>query len=160
MDFNNTNNQNQNQYNNPYPGNNPYQNNNPYGSPFPNQPGYTPPQKSPADGMITAAMILGVTSIVSAFMMTVYFPFILGGISIIMALLSKGHEQKMVSKAKMGIVCSIVGIVLNIIIVIGSVYIVFSSEATFQQFDRLYESIYGESFSDTYEELTGNEFIY
>ena len=160
MDFNNTNNQNQNQNNNPYPGNNPYPNNNPYGSPFPNQPGYTPPRKTPADGMITASVVLGVAAIVSAFMMTVYFPFILGGISIILALLSKGQEQKMASKARMGIICSIVGLVLNVIIVVGSVCFVFANKEAYQQFDQMYEYIYGESFSDTYEKLTGQEFIY
>ena len=110
--------------------------------------------------MITASMILGIAAIVSAFMMTVYFPFILGGISIIMALLSKGHEQKMASKAKTGVVCSIIGLVLNVIIVVSSVYTVFSNETAYRQFDQMYEYIYGESFSDTYEKLTGQEFIY
>lgn len=124
------------------------------------QPQYTPPQKSPADGMITAAMVLGISAIVSAFMMTVYFPFILGGISIVMALLSKGHEPKMVPKAKLGIICSVIGLVLNFVIVGSSVYTIISDEATFRQFDKMYEYIYGESFSDAYEELTGNEFIY
>lgn len=152
MDF--YNNNNQNQHNNPYPGNQPYN------SSFPNQPGYVPPRKSPADGMITAAMVLGIAAIVSAVMMTVYFPFVLGGISIIMALLSKGHEPKMVPKAKIGIICSIIGLVLNVTIIVGSIYTVFSNEAAYQQFDQMYEYFYGESFSDTYEELTGNEFIY
>ncbi len=144
MDFNNTNNQ----------------NHNPYGSPFPNQPQYVPSQKSPADGLISAAMILGISAIVSAFMMTVYFPFVLGSISIILALLSKGHGNKLADKARTGIICSTVAIVLNIFIVVGSLYTVFSSKENFQQFDYLYEQIYGESFSDMYEELTGEEFFY
>lgn len=150
MDFNNMNNQN--------PNYNPNQNTNPYQAPFPNQPQSTPVRKSPADGLINAAMVLGISAIVSALMLTVYFPFILGSLSIILALLSKGYEQKIAARAKVGIVCSIVGLVFNFIIVGASVHMVISNPTVFQQFDEMYESIYGESFSDVYEELTGEEF--
>lgn len=151
MDFNNMNNQNQNF--------NPNPNTNPYGAPFPNQPQYPPVRKSPAEGLINAAMVLGITAIVSAFFLTIYFPFILGSISIIMALLSKGQELKMASKAKVGIVCSIIGLVFNLVIVSCSMYTIFNNKQIFQQFDALYEQIYGESFSDTYKELTGEDFF-
>lgn len=124
-----------------------------------NQPNqyYVPVEKSPTDALSTAAFILGILAIISAFMMTVYFPFILGSISIILALLSKGYKNKMVNKAVVGIVCSIVGIVLNIFIIGKSIYFVFTNEQAFAYFDSMYEEMYGESFSDMYQEMTGQE---
>lgn len=143
MDFNNT------------PQNNiPNQNGNPYG----NSPYNPPVPKSPAEGMATAAMVLGIAAIVSAALMTVYFPFILGGISIILAILSKGYGEQIVAKAKVGIACAIVGIAVNLFIVIGSLYTVFSNPTIFHQFDTMYEQFYGEPFTDVYKELTGEDF--
>ena len=40
-----------------------------------------PVRQSPADGLMTASMALGIAAILTAVMATVYFPFILGGIS-------------------------------------------------------------------------------
>lgn len=152
MDFNNNV---PNQNGNPYTNNNiPSQNRNPYGS----APSYPPIQKSPADGLITAAMVLGIAAIISAVLMTVYFPFILGGIAIILAILSKGYGNKMHSKAKTGIICAIIGITFNLFIVIGSLYTVFSNPTVFREFDAIYEQFYGESFTDMYKELTGEDF--
>lgn len=165
----------QNQSNNPYgapnspqnqnlnsygmPNNAQNQNVNPYGSPngtpYNN---YQPVQKSPADGLITATLALGIATIVSAILGTVYFPFILGGICIVLALLSKGYDEKMSSKPKIGIICSVVGLVLNVLVVSTSVYKVFTDEQTFNQFDRIYEQMYGESFRDMYKDATGQDF--
>lgn len=155
MDFNNTNQQNQNSNQN----NN--QNGNPYGNPFPGQqpnPYYVPVEKSPTDALATAAMILGILAVLSAIMSTVYPPFIFGGISIVLALLSKGYKDKMSGKAKTGIVCAIVGLVMNIWIVGSVYYILFTNEDAFNYFDSVYEQMYGDSFSDMYEEITGEEF--
>lgn len=136
------------------------QNPNPYGSPngmpYPNS--YQSVQKSPADGLITATLALGIATIVSAILGTVYFPFILGGICIMLALLSKGYDEKMSSKPKIGIICSVVGLVLNILVVGTSVYKVFTDEQTFNQFDQVYERMYGESFRDMYKDATGQDF--
>ncbi len=151
---------NQNRNINPYgmPGSS--QNRNPYqipnAAPYPNH--YQPIQKSPADGLVTASMILGITSIITAFMGTVYFPFILGGTSIVLALLSKVGEEKMVSKSKTGVICAIIGLILNVVIVSASVHKVFTDEETFNQFDRVYEQMYGSSFRDMYKEATGQDF--
>ena len=136
MDYNNWNQQNQNQNNQPYP----------------------PARKAPGNGLMGASFVLGIAAIVSAIMMTVYLPFILGGISIVLALLSKGYENKMAGSAKAGIVCAVVGLVLNVLVVSVSLYTVFTDARVFRQFDSMYEQFYGDSFSDTYKELTGKEF--
>jgi len=161
MDYNNWNQQNQNpnqQYNQNYNQNpNVNQGGNPYNNPYPN-PSYPRAGKTPANGLVSAAFILGIAAIVSAFMMTVYFPFILGGISIVLALLSKGYGNKMAGSAKAGIICSIIGLVVNILIVSVSFHTLFTDKRVFQQFDSLYEQIYGDSFTDTYKEMTGKDF--
>lgn len=159
MDYNNWNQQNQqNQQNQNYQ-NHPYnQNPNPGGNPYNNPYPYPYSRKAPANGLVNAAFILGIAAIVSAIMMTVYFPFILGGISIILALLSKGYEDKMAGPAKTGIVCSIIGLVLNILIVSISLHTLFTDARAFQQFDNMYEQIYGDSFTDKYKEMTGEDF--
>lgn len=143
----------------PYQNGMPSQNQMPYQNNTPN-PYYAPAPKAPASGLRTASFILGIAAIVSTVMMTVYFPFIFGGLSIVLALLSKGYEQKMSSQAKTGVICSLIGLVLNCLIVGGSLYTVFSNEEVFEQFDQMYEQIYGESFSDMYEEITGEDFYY
>lgn len=145
MDYNNQNNQ---------------QDGNPYGTPQQMPPNSYYKPRRPSNGLVTAAFALGIAAIVSAVMMTVYFPFILGGISIVLALLSKGYEKKMAGPAKIGIVCSIVGLILDLFIVGGSTYFVFTNEAAYNQFNSMYESIYGESFSDMYKEITGEEFYF
>ena len=151
-----------NQGSNPYgaPGRAQNQNPTPYGAPngtpYPNY--YQPVQKSPADNLTTASMVLGIAAIVSAILGTVYFPFILGGISIVFALLSKIGDEKMVSKSKTGVICAVIGLVLNLFIVSTSVYRVFTDERTFNQFDRVYEQMYGESFRDMYKDVTGQDF--
>ncbi len=149
-------------------GNNPYgmqnnpqgQNSNPYRNPneTPYPDYYQPVRQSPADGLMTASMALGIAAILTAVMATVYFPFILGGISIILALLSKGYDEKMASRSKIGVACAIVGLVLNVFIVSISIHKVFTDESTFYQFDRIYEQMYGESFRDMYRKTTGQDF--
>ena len=151
-------NQGSNPYTTPNRGQNP--NNTPYGmpngTPYPNY--YQPVQKSPADNLVTASLALGIATIVSAILGTVYFPFILGGISIVFALLSKIGDEKMVSKSRTGVICAIIGLVLNLFIVSTSIYRVFTDERTFNQFDRIYEQVYGESFRDMYKDVTGQDF--
>ncbi len=117
-----------------------------------------PVKKTPADSLISMSYLFGICAILSAVTMTIYFPFILGGISIIFALLSKGMEKNLAKKAKIGIACSIVGLVLNVCIVVGSVYTVLTNEEMFNQFNTMYEQIYGESFTDMYEDAYGTEF--
>lgn len=113
------------------------------------------PQKDLHDSFSNAAMILGALSIVTGIMMTVYPPLVLGGLAILIALLSRGNEPVLRSKAKIGILCGIAGLILDIAIIAGSVYLVFSNAEYKEQFDTLYEQLYGETFEDTIEENWG-----
>lgn len=147
-------------YNNQGP--NPPQNNgnggNLYPNDYPGTPGYAPRPVNPAQNLITASLVLGISAVFSAFMMTVYLPFILGGISIILAILSKGSGPAVSGRAKAGIACSIGAILLNVMIVGWSTFTVFNNPDVYRQFNSMYEQLYGESFEDMYRELTGREF--
>lgn len=100
-----------------------YNQNNPY-----QQQNYNPDSQSrsirnPGQTLATVSMILGILSIFTVF--GVYPPFICGSIAIVLAILSKGYGQKMLSIAKAGIitaasgmaiVCMVFGLVISITI--------------------------------------------
>ena len=81
--------------------------------------------RNPGMAMATASLLLGLASFFT--IMTVILPFICGGLAILFALLSKGYGKKLLTQAKIGIICGI-----------G------------QQYDELIEDTYGESTEDIY----------
>jgi len=137
------------------------QNQTPYGAPNPygNQYSYVPPQIKRANSMAVAAMSMGIVSLILAFTCTLYPTLVFGGVAIILALLSKGNEPKMHSNAKTGIIMATIGLVFNIVIVFASIMLIFSPMAVpeyKEEFNHMYEQLYGESFDDTMKEITGD----
>ncbi len=126
------------------PGQMPGGTNNMYGAYRYNEPG---------SGMANAAMVLGIISIVSSITFTVYPPFILGGIAIVLALLSKGRSPKLLSKAKTGIICAIAGLVLNTIIVTASITLLFTNPDVRDQVNKTFEKQYGMTFDEMWKEM-------
>lgn len=104
-------------------------------------------------GMANAAMILGIIAIVSSITFTIYPPFILGGIAIVLALLSKGRRPKLLSKAKTGIICATTGLILNTIIVTASITLLFTNPDVRNQVNETFEKQYGMSFDEMWKEL-------
>lgn len=96
-----------------------------------------------------AAKILGIIALISVFTFTVYPAMILGALAIILAILSKGIEKGMHNNAKMGVITGIIALVMNVFIIGSSFYMIFTQPELRQQFNEMYESIYGESFNDT-----------
>ncbi len=161
-----------NSYNNGYPYNN-YNNRSPYnynnGNPYNNgnaynynayQQSYVITQKG--DTLATASMVTGIIAVVSPMLIIVfpfalYFPFIFGGISIILALLSKGAAAKMISKAKSGIICATIGLVCNIALICTSFYLVFNNAEFRQSFDDAFIEMYGMTFEEVMEEIMEGE---
>lgn len=145
MDFNQNNTQNQPPYGTP----NPY--GNPYRAPV--------PVIDRANSMAMAAMTLGILSLILAFTCTLYPTMLCGGLAIILALLSKGTDARMHSNAKTGIIMAIIGLVFNVMILFASLMLIFSPMAVpeyREEFNHMYEQIYGESFDDTLKEITGD----
>ena len=104
-----------NPYQNPYQNNNqnsdqnPYQNNNQNGSQNPYGSAYRK-QRQPGDQLSSAALVLGIIALISAFTFTVYPCLILGSLSIILALLSRGSQKKLLGQSRTAVVFAIIGL--------------------------------------------------
>lgn len=144
MDFNNNGTQNN-------PNQNPYNANRPMGnSPYGYR--YSPPYIMPGQKLANAAMVLGIISILSTILMTIYIPLILGSIAIILAILSKGSKSRMAGQAMTGLICGAGGLVMNLCILITTLSFIFSHPEILQDaartYDAQFEQIYGESTED------------
>lgn len=102
------------------------------------------------NGFATASLVLGICAFVSVFTMTVLPPVILGSLSLILGLLSRGSQKKMHSNALAGVIVSASALVINLAICIFSFYTVFSNpEATKEYWNMV---------NQTYEQVTGMSF--
>ncbi len=145
---------------NPYNNYNPYNNTNPYPNPYYNGNPYgyigakiLSPQKNKGEGMATAAMILGIISLISLLLLHFYMPFLLGGVGIILAVLSKGKAKKMLGKARAGLICCITGLALDVTICVFSVYLVFALPDIMPEMVDEVNKMCEEQYGMTYEEL-------
>ena len=75
-----------------------------------------------ADALATASFVFGVVSLVSTFCCC---PFVFSALGIILALISKGGEKVLRSKAKTGLVFSCIGMVVSIVIIVFTVALPF-----------------------------------
>lgn len=102
------------------------------------------------NGFATASMVLGILAFISVFTMTVFPPLILGGLSIILGLLSRGSERKPGGNALIGIIVSTCALIINLSLCVTSFYAVFSNpEMTKEYFHTI---------SEAYEQMTGIPF--
>ncbi|MCM1388250.1 MAG: hypothetical protein NC231_13060 [Bacillus sp. (in: Bacteria)] len=141
-------------YRNPYPyGSNPAPNGYPNMDPYYNRSAYRLPSPEPGSSLANAAMVLGIIAIASCFTFTVYPPFILGSIAIVLALLSKGRRPKFFSKAKTGIICAASGFIINTALVVCAM-VLLSTDSDFRnEVNRTFEEQYGISFDEVIEEI-------
>lgn len=109
-------------------------------------PDYTPHTPPKGNGMAIAALICGIISLTG--LLCLLPSFICGGIAVTLALLSKGKEEKMQSTAKAGLTLGTIGIVLAVGIMASSVYTVFSNPDLMEQYEIIYEQMYGSDFED------------
>lgn len=75
--------------------------------------------------------------------------FILGGISIVLALLSKGRSRKTGTTARIGIICASIGLVFNCFMLAAGIRMLYTHPEIMEQADQIIEEQYGM----TYEEL-------
>lgn len=136
------------------PGNgyNPYNPYNPYGAPL--RPA---PMKSKGDGMATASMILGIITLASMLILQFTIPFVLGGIGIVLAILSRGSAKHLAGKAKAGLICCIVGLSLDIVLIVSAVCLVLAlphlPKEYQEEVNKACEEQYGVSYDEMMEEF-------
>lgn len=113
-----------------------------------------------ADRLATAALVLGIISLVSTLCCC---PFVFSALGIVLALLSKGAEKMLRPRAKTGLILSIVGMCVSVILVVFSVALPFFMYKTnpmfrerlneemknsLEQDEALFRSIYGDEVYD------------
>ena len=112
------------------------------------------PLRHKANSMATAANILGIATIVTTIMCTVYLPFITGGLAILFAILSKGSARQMSRPAKTGVTAGIIGLAMNILL-IAMVWIVYTTNPEIhQQVNDIFEQRYGITIDEMIDELS------
>lgn len=99
------------------------------------------------------AKSLGAFSIFCAVFSVFFGSFICGGLAIVLAILSKGYNTKMEKNAKIGIVTGIIGVVLQISVLGFSIYNVIHVPEFREQFNSIYEQMYGEPVDDSINEM-------
>lgn len=99
------------------------------------------------------ARSLGVFSIFCAVFSIFFGSFICGGLAIVLAILSKGYDTKMEKNAVIGLFAGIIGIVLQISTLAFSVYNVIHVPEFREQFNSLYEQMYGEPVDESINEM-------
>lgn len=99
-------------------------------------------QQPPKNSLATASMILGIISLVTLF--CVYPAFILGGIAIPLAILSRGKEHSLSSQARTGMITASIGVVASIAVLIGIVVMMMNNSDFLQLFQNASEGIYEE----------------
>ena len=111
-----------------------------------------PTDSRPTNQFAVASLAMGILTIVTTVLCTVFLPFLFSGLSIIFAVLSKGRNKNMEINARTGIITSLIGFFLNIIIVAGSFNLVFTVPEYKEQLNQVYEQVYGESFDEVWKD--------
>jgi len=109
------------------------------------------PQEEPSNGMATIAMVLGILALISVIF--IYPAIILGSLSIILALLSRGKSLKMHGHAKIGVITSSIG--MGTVVLLFSVVFILMFGKT-----DAFESIYGMSYQEMMEQMENGTLDY
>ncbi len=109
---------------------------------------------NPRVAMATTASVMGLISI--ALLLSVYFAIILGGIAIVMAILSRSAEGKFLPQAKRGLIFGSIGLIGGYFIMVQAMVSVFTDAETRAMVNQYTESISGESFDEMLIEIQKN----
>ena len=101
--------------------------------------------------MATVALVTGLIAIPLCFVMNIGI--VLGGVAVILGILSKGSEKKLLPQAKRGIIYGTIGIVLGYIVFVSSMHTILTDPTYRQQLNQMSEQMNGQSFDDLLKEL-------
>ena len=110
---------------------------------------YPPLSRSSGDALAMAAMIMGILAAIMCATLTFYPTFVFGSIGIVLALLSRGRAPKPDTKARIGLVCAVAGIVFNCFVMVATLKAVYTNPQILQEANELIKERYGM----TYEEM-------
>lgn len=101
--------------------------------------------------LATFAMFVGLLGI--PFCIFAYTGIIMGGVAVVLALLSKGTAAKLLPQAKRAIIFGSVAIVIGYAVLIGSFHTVLTDPEARRQVNIMSERMNGESFDDMLKDL-------
>lgn len=107
----------------------------------------------PRNGMATAASVLGLATIVTTILLTVYVPFITGSLAILFALLSKGAGRRMNPSAVSGVTSAVIGLVTNVVLIVSVITLYITNPVIHEQANRLFEQRYGVTIDEMWDEI-------
>ncbi|WP_026517622.1 DUF4190 domain-containing protein [Butyrivibrio sp. MC2021] len=103
--------------------------------------------------LANVAMVAGLLSVPFCFFG--YIGIVLGGVAIMMAILSKGMAKKLLPQAKKGIFYGTLGIIVGYAVIISSFHMVMTNPEMRKEVNTFSEQLYGVSFDETLQELMG-----
>lgn len=115
---------------------------------------YQPMQQKSINWFETFSMVFSVAAILTC--TCFYGSFIFGALAILFALLSRGGQMKMSSKAKFGLILGIVAIILTTVVTVGSFAWALNEYGSMEGIIQEYCNIYGLD----YEEFTNELYQY
>lgn len=108
-------------------------------------------QLNPRVSLATAASIIGLIS--AALLLSVYAAILLGGIAIVLALLSRDTAGKLLPQAKRAIIFGSIGIVGGYFLMANAMIAVFTDAETRSMVNQYSEAISGVSFDDMLKDI-------
>ena len=98
-----------------------------------------------------ASIVLAIGALISfAFF---YGAYIMGALAILFALLSRGEQMKLSSKAKFALIAGIIAIILTTVVTVGAVYIAIEEFGSIENALRAYSEMYGIDFEQEFAPL-------
>ena len=101
--------------------------------------------------MATVALVTGLIAIPLSFVMNIGV--VLGGVAVVLAILSRGSQKKFLPQAKRGIIYGTIGIVLGYVVFVSSLHTVLTDPAYRQQLNQMSEQMNGQTFDELLQEL-------
>jgi len=108
--------------------------------------------------MDKASKICGIIAVASLVTFLVYPAVILGALSILFALLSRGEETRLSDKAKTGLTTGIIAISVNLVILGFGCLLIFSSGPYKDEMNKVCKQMYGQTFDDMMEDAMDGSF--
>ena len=106
---------------------------------------------NPRVTLATTASVLALISV--ALLLSVYFAIIIGGIALVLALLSRGSDGKFLPQAKRALIFGSVGVIGGYFLMVQAFVSVFTDPETRAMVNQYTQTISGQSFDDTLNEI-------
>ncbi len=103
---------------------------------------------TPANAFAKASMVIGAVALASVFTFTIFPAVILGALALILALLSRGAELSFHPTARNGIMLSILALVANIALVVGTCFMILGDSPYHEELNATYEEMFGMSYDE------------